>query len=367
MNNFVNENSSYTGSKVRVKGFDFLKLCAIFLVIWGHTIQYFLSSNYYDEPIYRIIYSFHMPLFMMISGYFSLSSMSRTILDFAKKKFIQLLLPVFTWVVVLGLILFLSQTSFLTQSPTLWVMCLKETVVFILNGFVGPHPFWFLKTCFFCYLLAYCGSHLRLNKYLWMFLTLILSQRISHFALFDVMYPCFIIGMELRDNQKFYSFICRRYLLFLVFFLIMLCFWDQFFWGYDGFLKRILVNNLHIYNQFFLLLFSKLYRLAIGIVGSLAFLGMTCSLIHQEMTNRFISWCCNLGQYTLGIYILQSVILEIFMSKYILLDCINYFMFNFLIAPLLSFIFLIICTYIIRLVSRSSIIALLFWGNYNKS
>ena len=71
--------------KTRIKAFDFLKFFAIFLVIWGHVIQYFLSSDYSDELVYRIIYSFHMPLFMMVSGYFSVSSMSLSIGTFLRK------------------------------------------------------------------------------------------------------------------------------------------------------------------------------------------------------------------------------------------------------------------------------------------
>ena len=77
----------------RLPYFDVLKLFAIFLVLWGHCIQYFLSSQYSDEPVYRYIYSFHMPLFMMISGYFSASSMRLHFTELITKKSRQLLLP----------------------------------------------------------------------------------------------------------------------------------------------------------------------------------------------------------------------------------------------------------------------------------
>ena len=80
----------------RLRSFDILKLFTIFLVLWGHCIQYFLSSEPIDEPLYRTIYSFHMPLFMMISGYFAASSMHIRLIDFLKKKSVQLLLPCFT-------------------------------------------------------------------------------------------------------------------------------------------------------------------------------------------------------------------------------------------------------------------------------
>ena len=44
--------------KKRVDALDLLKGLAIFLVIWGHTLQHCLSSNQVDEPGYRFIYTF---------------------------------------------------------------------------------------------------------------------------------------------------------------------------------------------------------------------------------------------------------------------------------------------------------------------
>ncbi len=85
--------------KTRNIAFDLLKLFAIFLVLWGHCIQHMKVTNT-DEPVYLFIYSFHMPLFMMISGYFSISSLSMRVWPFLKKKFIQLLLPCVTWYVL---------------------------------------------------------------------------------------------------------------------------------------------------------------------------------------------------------------------------------------------------------------------------
>ena len=351
------------GTKVRIKAFDVLKLYAIFLVLWGHCIQHFLSSNHYDEPVYRIIYSFHMPLFMMISGYFSLSSMSIPPIAFLKKKFVQLILPTLSWGIVLGFIAFLINTHFLTQSTSPWLTRINGTIGGIISGFYGPYPFWFLKTCFICYLLAYFGSHLRLNKYLWMCITLIISQFIPHFVSVEVMYPCFIIGMELKDNQKFYCQICRRYLWLGGLFLSMLCFWDQFFWGYDGILKSIFINYLHTNNHLLFVLVTKIYKLTIGVVGSLAFIGLFCSKIPQEKTNKLLSICGNWGQYTLGIYILQCIILENFMGKYIVLDDLNFYLFNFVIAPFLSFVVLVFFIYIIKSMSKSSKLAFYFFGN----
>ena len=151
----MSSNSTISGSSdkstIRIKAFDILKLYAIFLVLWGHSIQYFLSSEPYEEPVYRIIYSFHMPLFMMISGYFSLSSMSQTSWNFVKKKFFQLVLPCFSWVIVLELIHVLH-LIILDMNPEQWGMYVKEGMIQIIHKCIDPHPFWFLKTCFACFL-----------------------------------------------------------------------------------------------------------------------------------------------------------------------------------------------------------------------
>lgn len=49
----------------RILWLDALKCFAMFLVIWGHVIQYGVT-DYLENDIHIGIYSFHMPLFMMI-------------------------------------------------------------------------------------------------------------------------------------------------------------------------------------------------------------------------------------------------------------------------------------------------------------
>ncbi len=47
-----------------------IKLVLIFLVVLGHFVQYvFSKDNYLDNYLFKFIYSFHMPLFMFVSGY----------------------------------------------------------------------------------------------------------------------------------------------------------------------------------------------------------------------------------------------------------------------------------------------------------
>ena len=52
---------------------DLLKVLAIYLVLWGHCVQQFFTTSPLENDVYVYIYSFHMPLFMVLSGYFSIS------------------------------------------------------------------------------------------------------------------------------------------------------------------------------------------------------------------------------------------------------------------------------------------------------
>lgn len=48
-----------------------VKGLAIFLMLYGHCIQYCSMGtfDFYDNAVFKFIYSFHMPLFMLVSGY----------------------------------------------------------------------------------------------------------------------------------------------------------------------------------------------------------------------------------------------------------------------------------------------------------
>lgn len=75
---------------------DAIKGFLIFLVLWGHVIQNITSNEgYYDDWIFRIIYSFHMPLFALMNGYlFYPSQQKRDCKKALQQKIIGLLVPI---------------------------------------------------------------------------------------------------------------------------------------------------------------------------------------------------------------------------------------------------------------------------------
>jgi fucose 4-O-acetylase-like acetyltransferase len=77
---------------------DSLKGFAILLVVLGHAIQ--TSTDNFDNNIFfRIIYSFHMPLFMFLSGFIAYGRPINL-----SKKFTSLVIPFVTWYLLLLLI-----------------------------------------------------------------------------------------------------------------------------------------------------------------------------------------------------------------------------------------------------------------------
>ena len=67
--------------KQRILYWDVIKFFAIFLVVYGHAIQNLnpAERTLWDSPMETCILTFHMPLFMIVSGYFARSVFKKNI------------------------------------------------------------------------------------------------------------------------------------------------------------------------------------------------------------------------------------------------------------------------------------------------
>ncbi len=70
--------------------FDNAKFLLIFLVVFGHFIQPFINEHKFIMTIYHFVYSFHMPAFILVSGYFAKGFKKE---GYIKKTAIKLLIP----------------------------------------------------------------------------------------------------------------------------------------------------------------------------------------------------------------------------------------------------------------------------------
>ena len=76
---------------------DLVKGAAIFLMLWGHCIQYCAldDTTFMGNSVFRTIYSFHMPIFMLVSGYlFFFSFQKRNLEELLQHRIQGMLYPI---------------------------------------------------------------------------------------------------------------------------------------------------------------------------------------------------------------------------------------------------------------------------------
>ena len=108
--------------KTRDYGFDNIKFILIILVVLGHILEE-ISTTGFMGVIRSVIYSFHMPLFVFISGYFSRMSKRKT-----ERAFAEYLIPFFIF-------------------NTIYTMTIQG--VLKVNIFLPQYAFWYLLSLFF--------------------------------------------------------------------------------------------------------------------------------------------------------------------------------------------------------------------------
>lgn len=346
-------------TKPRIEYIDALKGFAIFLVLWGHCIQVYqkdIEAFFMNNSAAAFIYSFHMPLFFVVSGFFFLSSLKLNLRTFLGKKVLQLLLPCFVWAILFAGID--GAKDILSGRPV-------DYSAYLL-GIIHPMhwPFWFLKELFLSYVLTWIAYRLFKNDWL----VLAIGLLFLLFVLFDItfntqrsLWPFFMLGICLKKN---YAFIQKhaKALLFgaIIVFAVCLCFWKMDYTFYK-------IHFLALYNiRTGLLSLDSLavgsFRWLIGAAGSLVFF-LLFALTYRN--NRFFASLTKVGTATLGIYIIQSFILEKEFFYRIIdsnLVAINVQLYSWLIAPVLATIVLLVCYYLTKWINTNTYTGLFLLG-----
>lgn len=124
--------------KPRIELLDFIKGVAILLVVLGHAIQSQIGVNnpeVWNNSVFVIIYSFHMPLFFFLSGisfnFYKDKPFFKTIIARAK----NLLLPFLAWGILISFILQKDKKNILglIENPGnhLWFLIVLFNMIFI--------------------------------------------------------------------------------------------------------------------------------------------------------------------------------------------------------------------------------------------
>lgn len=122
---------------IRKRWVDVAKSLGLFLVFWGHTLY---SGSEAASLINRTIYSFHMPMYFILSGYV-LKPDSKPFIEYFKNKFNRIFLPALI-VYIFTLPIYFYSLDYSTT--TAYIVIVK---VFYIAGLCAYNaPIWF----FFC-------------------------------------------------------------------------------------------------------------------------------------------------------------------------------------------------------------------------
>lgn len=172
----------------RSKYFDNAKFILIFLVVFGHVISPYKDQDKVLFTLYSVIFLFHMPAFILISGYFAKGYKNK---GYLRKAFQKILIPYFIFQIIYSIFYFLAGK--------------EKTLEFDL---FQPHwSLWFLLSLFFWNLLLYVFARL---KWAGLFIAVLLGIGIGYFedvgsfmsiSRTFVFFPYFLLGFLLNGDH----------------------------------------------------------------------------------------------------------------------------------------------------------------------
>ena len=332
--------------KVRIPYLDFLKFFAIASVLLGHSVEQITGNDFWDNPIWAFIYTYHMPLFMLLCGYFFGSSLKLPFVTMLKKKFVQLGIPsISAWVLMF---LFVTITGY---NPY------PEIVDLSWLGFMNA--MWFLKCVFFCYLIGWIFVKAMRNVWIAALSSTLLVHLFPIFSIDSVnfMLPMFWVGYLCNLHQPWIDK-HRTPLLAgsLAAFVLMIPFWSGRLTVYmvpidffDWHTLSLNIENLGV----------TLYRLVIGIAGSMVFFLLSPWVYDRIKDCRLTPTLDRLGKCTLGLYWTQTFLLECtWHSIGLYVNTAN----SFWVAPLIAIFELFLCYQAVMLFRKNGYTKLLFLG-----
>ncbi|MBM7586601.1 fucose 4-O-acetylase-like acetyltransferase [Bacillus pakistanensis] len=116
--------------------FDNAKFLLIFLVVFGHIIRSYIESDPFILSVYKTIYTFHMPAFILVSGFFAKGFYKK---GYLAKLFKKLLIPYFLFQFIY----------------TIFYYFLYNKSSFTINPFDPHWSLWFLISLFCWNVLLY--------------------------------------------------------------------------------------------------------------------------------------------------------------------------------------------------------------------
>jgi fucose 4-O-acetylase-like acetyltransferase len=331
---------------------DAIKGFLIILVVLGHSIQYgfgldyVVSEEFYDDYVFRAIYTFHMPLFMFISGYFFYNTDRRGFLYVLKTKLLYIGIP------------FVTYYSFWYL---LWWVTSGEEKFYIIDYFRRMDVnLWFLSSllvnCLLMSLLNRVFKKYTLGVSVLLFILMLFVDDRQLSPMFKFVFVFFLLGYYYRRFSFSLNWVINKRIVFYVLsilFLVSICVYDGDVMIYKG--GYCILRDIHIslYQ-----LQKDFVRFVIGCVTSCWFVGFALRIVKSyRIVFLFLA---NWGKYTLAVYGMQTII---FFIMFYLMRVLSINIPHNSLTPLLICVCVIyICGLLIRLCSYSFLSRLLFLG-----
>ena len=300
---------------------DGLKAVAIILVIVGHAMQFgsgmhsYVYSVFFDNAVFKVIYGFHMPLFMLISGYLFWHSMQRhSFKENAVSRVTSLLVPVMLWSIIPYIIriasgeehgvLMIIRAYFTTCMGNfwfLWAVLLSSVIVMLVSRFCGDNA----------------------SIYIILAVLMLCTPDFSRLHLYKFMYGYFVVGYMWAKGQhsqaagpdslravKPYK-IAAALIATGAVYLLMLPLYEK-----DCYIYTTGFSLLG--KDYIIQLVIDVFRFIIGMAGSSAVILFAMLLrcmyrnvdFLRKICGQLINFLSYVGKNTLGIYLISTLIFE---------------------------------------------------------
>ncbi|MCC5658864.1 acyltransferase family protein [Nostoc sp. XA010] len=277
---------------------DYTKGILIFLVVYGHIIQYvaYNGNGFFQDPVFKAIYIFHMPLFMAISGFISFSSIEKsTFFNITKKRFFNLIVPILSWSILYSITFCLIEKE-----------CTMHSFIRYLTNNITSN-FWFLWALFMSIItIAFLKrfNYDKLYGIVLSFCVVLLIPDKGNIPLFKYTFPFFCIGYLLAQQKEHLELEVANKSKLLLTGALFLTISSYLLWN----------TKTYIYVSGMTNFWSVTLRYFTGFVASILVMQLVWKF-YKFSSKSFRWFICEIGKGSLYIYILQTYFFT-FASKF---------------------------------------------------
>jgi fucose 4-O-acetylase-like acetyltransferase len=288
--------------KVRSQLIDASKGFGILLVVFGHCLQS-LVPDFDNNLVFRLVYSFHMPLFMFLSGCVAKYSDVRSI----TKNVTRLVLPFLTWYLIGYAVLYFRGED-LQNFPDYFMKLVKSP----------DYGLWFLWVLFLSHICFYVMSQMQkvggiLAAVLGFFLVQYIPLNILGIGLLKWHFVFFVAGyLAIRYQDIIVKYRYAAMLGITCLFIVLFPFWQRI----DNTMITPVLDHLPKLYKYQNALLIKYYRYLTAFAG----IGTVISLVYFMIKLEAIKMAlAKLGQYTMEIYVSHQLLFGYGFGKSIVL------------------------------------------------